>query len=77
MHPFPAILKATKVIVLTLAAILLLLLLTPALVLAGKFTFIWFTDKTDWRIEDYMCTLPDGCDKYIAERKKQREQGGD
>jgi len=68
------LLKAIQIIALSLAAMSFLLLLTPALVVAVKFTFIWLTDKTDWRIEDYMCTLPDGCDEFNAERKGLREQ---
>jgi hypothetical protein len=74
MHRSLKLLKAIKAMTLSLAAIGFLLLLTPALVLAGKFTFIWLIDKTDWRIEDYMCTLPEGCDEFIAERRRLREQ---
>src|ERR1700733_12153493 len=34
----------------------------------------WISDTTDWRLEDYMCTLPEGCTEFIAERKRLREQ---
>jgi hypothetical protein len=58
---------------------LLFVILMPIVVpLASPpfFVFVtaWLTDKTDWRIEDYMCTIPEGCKEYVAERKRAREQ---
>jgi hypothetical protein len=57
---------------------LLFLVLVPIVVLlatpAGILVKIWLTDRTDWRIEDYMCTLPDGCKESIEARKRAREQ---
>jgi len=51
-----------------------MLALLPWIFVAGDLIVLSFTDRTDWRIEDYMCTLPEGCDEFIAERKRAREQ---
>ena len=58
---------------------LIFVVLLPIVVLLvfppfSMFVYAWLTDKTDWRIEDYMCTVPEGCKEYIAERKRAREQ---
>jgi hypothetical protein len=46
------------------------LLLIPVGFLAAA----WIGDATGWyRVEDYMCTIPEGCDEYVAERKRLRE----
>jgi hypothetical protein len=43
-----------------LAAAILLLLFQP-ISLAVVLTAAWISAPTDWRLEDYMCTLPEGC----------------
>jgi len=55
------------------APIVALLLFLP-LYLTVDLIYVWITDSTDWRLEDYICTLPEGCSEYIAERKRLREQ---
>jgi hypothetical protein len=50
--------------------IVVLLFVTPI----SFWVKVWLTDKTDWRMEDYMCTIPEGCTEWIAERKRAREQ---
>jgi hypothetical protein len=43
--------------------------------IVGILTAAWIGDTTGWyRVEDYMCTLPEGCKEYIAERKRLREK---
>jgi hypothetical protein len=66
--------KILKVIGIVVIGSVATLVLLPWLVAAGNLIVISFTDKTDWRIEDYMCTLRGGCDEFIAERKRAREQ---
>lgn len=45
--------------------------LSPVIIFYG---IAGFGEKTGWyRVEDYMCTIPQGCDEYIAERKRLRE----
>ncbi|MCA6125358.1 hypothetical protein J6500_26190 [Bradyrhizobium sp. WSM 1704] len=67
-------LKVIRVIALTVSALVVLLLSLPWLYVAGFLVAKTFTERTAWRIEDYMCTLPEGCDEFIAERRRQREQ---
>jgi hypothetical protein len=54
--------------------VVILLLLFQPLSLAVVLIHAWISDPTDWRLEDYMCTLPEGCSESIAERKRMREQ---
>jgi hypothetical protein len=58
----------------TVLALLIALLLFQPLSLAVVLIHAWITDLTDWRLEDYMCTVPEGCSEFIAERRRWREQ---
>jgi hypothetical protein len=58
----------------TVAATVIALLLFQPLSLAVVLIHAWISDPTDWHLEDYMCTVPQGCSEFIAERKRQREQ---
>jgi len=59
----------------SILAAIIVLLLYPTLSMVGVLTAAWIGDTTGWyRVEDYMCTIPEGCKEYIAERKRLREQ---
>jgi hypothetical protein len=46
----------------------------PLLIPVEFYAAAWIGDATGWyRVEDYMCTIPEGCDESIAERKRLRE----
>jgi hypothetical protein len=61
-----------------IVAILILVFAIPIFLYALFFVFFYIdaslNDKTDWRIEDYMCTLPEGCKEFTESRKRSREQ---
>jgi hypothetical protein len=63
-------LKILKVIGIVAIASIATLILLPWLYVAADLV----RDRTNWRVEDYMCTLPEGCKEFIAERKHHREQ---
>ena len=67
-------LKVIRITALTLSGLVVLLVSLPWLYVAGFLVSKTIIDQTAWRIEDYMCTLPEGCDEFIAERKRLREQ---
>ncbi|MCC8938038.1 hypothetical protein H8A99_16555 [Bradyrhizobium sp. Arg68] len=67
-------LKVIRITALTLSGLVVLLVSLPWLYVAGFLVSKTIIDKTAWRIEDYMSTLPEGCDEFIAERKRLREQ---
>ena len=71
---FDEIERAVMWIGIAFAVLLTAFMVFPLLYLAGDFIVLSFTDKTDWRIEDYMCTVPEGCDEFIATRKRAREK---
>ena len=57
----------------SLAAIALAVLFQP-LSVVGLVVVASIGDVTGWyRVEDYMCTIPQECEEFIAERKRQRE----
>jgi hypothetical protein len=64
--------RILKVLGCTMAATVIASLLFQPLSVAVVLIHAWITDPTDWRLEDYMCSLPEGCSEFIAERKRRR-----
>jgi hypothetical protein len=66
--------RLSKVLSFTVLAAMMLALLFQPLSVVGLVAAAWIGDTTGWyRVEDYMCTIPEGCEDYIAERKRLRE----
>jgi hypothetical protein len=69
------LIKLSRALGYTVAIVAVVWLLFQPFSVVGLLVTAMLGEATGWyRIEDSMCTLPEGCKEYIAERKLQREQ---